>query len=257
MRPLLFFIVSVLMTTSSFSQKKELYYNEKYQRIEKNDFDKRLKSKLFIETVVENDTAKFHKLRFFEFFGVMDSTKNKQLRSQLTSEYPINPNKTWFINYMDTLPDAKKMHKEAGTYYIDTIAKDSVFVPRYRHFKKLDREKYNYHHHVSSTKSFQKYLERWPKKVNSNIEYFYIYVVNKGFPLDFSPKVRMYRDPKNVVRKVFNDGQVPYHDIILFPNGDFYVTTADNWERKVKLLKEKIYTQEKEKWLKQLAKVSL
>lgn len=252
MRFLLFFLVSVMMSISSFSQKKELYYNENYQQIKKKDFDKRLKSELFIETAVENDTAKFFKLRFYEFFGVVDSIKNKQLRSQLISKYPINPYKTWFINYLDTLPDAQKMHQEAGIYYIDTIAKDSLFVPNYRSIKKSTYDKYNYHYHVSSIKSYQKYLERWPKMVNSKIEYFYIYVVNKGFPLEFSPKVRLYQDPKNIVRKVFNDGQVPYHDIILFPDGDFYVTTADNWGRKVKLLKKKKYLEEKKKWLSKL-----
>jgi len=257
MRNLLLFFLFLLIATNSFGQKREIYYSEKYQPIEKKDFEKRLKSKLFIVTLVENDTAKLHKLRFAEFFGSMDSIKHKQLINQLTSKYSIDSNKTWYISYMDSLPDAKKMHQKSGLYYVDTIAKDSIFVPNNRKFKKFDRKKYNYRRHVMSLESFQNYLERWPKKVNSNIEFFYIYIVNKGFPLNFSKKVRLYKDPKSIVRKVFNDGQVPYRVIILYPTGEFYVTSGDNWERRVKLLKEKTFLKEKEKWLKRIAKLDL
>lgn len=90
----LYCIILVLISASSYSQKKEFYYGEKYKSIEKEDFEKRLKSNLFTFTTIENDTAKFQKLRFIEFFGRIDSTKNKQLKSQLTSKYPVNPNKT-------------------------------------------------------------------------------------------------------------------------------------------------------------------
>ena len=251
------FILFVLFFTCSYGQKKEIYYSEKYQLIEKKDFKKRLKSKLFIVTTVENDTAKFHKLRFTEFFGSMDSVKHKQLVSQLTSKYKIDPNRTWYIGYMDSLPNAKKMHKRSGLYYVDTIAKDSIFVPNNRKYKKFDRKNYNYRRHVMSVEGFQNFLERWPKKVNSNIEFFYLYIVNKGFPLNFSKKVRLYKDPKNIVRKVFNDGQVPYRAIILYPTGEFYVTSGDNWERRVRLIKRKVYFKEKEKWLKRVARLEI
>ena len=159
------------------------------------------------------------------------------------------------IYHIDTLPNAEKIHKEAGIYYIDTIAKDSVFGPRYRHYKNLDREKYNYGRHVSSLKSFQKYLKQWRQKINSNIELFFTYNSNKGFPLDFSPKVKLYKDPNNIIGKVFNDGQVKYRHIMLYPNGDFYVTSIHNWEIKLPLLKRSKYLKEKEKWLDRVAKL--
>jgi hypothetical protein len=42
---------------------------------------------------------------------------------------------------------------------------------------------------------------------------------------------------------------------MLFPNGDFYVTSIHNWEIKLPLLKRSEYLKEKEKWLDRVAKL--
>ena len=42
----LYCIILVLISASSYSQKKEFCYGEKYKSIEKEDFEKRLKSNL-------------------------------------------------------------------------------------------------------------------------------------------------------------------------------------------------------------------
>jgi hypothetical protein len=253
--PLLF---CCLWHLSTSGQETEVFYNEKYQKIKKSIFENKLKSKLFFTASWKNDTAKFHKLRYAEFFGKMDSIKHKQLKSQLSSKYNLNPNKRWLIYYIDSLPDVKKMPPKSGFFYIDTIAKDSIFIPRNgRRSKKFDREKYNYRFHVRSLKSYQKGIKRASKKSNSSVECFYLYNFNNGFSIINSKKFRLYKDPNQIVKKVFSDGQISYKAIILDIYGNFYVTSADNGEHQKIMLTEKGYSTYKRKWLKRIEELEL
>ena len=251
LRTFSFLLLAFLFSFQLFGQKKELYYNEKYQPIEKSVFKKKLKSELFQVTSYENDTAKVNKLRYLSFFGTLDSIKNKQLHERLSQLYSLNPNEAWFIHYIPSLPTPRKMPDEEGIMYIDVKAGDSIFVPRRkrRSSKNIDRKKYGYSRQVFTLENYQESLLRWSDKLSSKVTFFHVFGKDNGFPTNFSDEVLLLKDPKNIIRRMFNDGQVPYRVIILHPNGDFFVSIPDLWIRQSKVLNYKSYLKEKKKWL--------
>jgi hypothetical protein len=257
MRTLLFSLTFILLSFNSFSQKKELYYNEKYQRIEKKVFQEKLKSELFRVTSYENDTAKVSKLRYLSFFGTLDSIKNKQLHERLSKLYDLEPTEAWFMHYIPSLPTPSKMPDEDGIIHIDVKAGDSIFVPRKgrkrRAAKNFDQKKYSQKRHVFTLESYQESLTTWSNKWRSKVTFFHIYGKDNGFPTNFSDEVLLLKDPKNIIRRMFNDGLVPYRVIILHPNGDFFVSGSDLWIPQSKAINYDSYLREKRKWLKRIS----
>lgn len=249
----LLLLMFYMCTLQSSAQKKENYFNEKMELVSKEEFDRRFKSNLFVKAEWINGDSHNYKLRFIGFFGELDSIKNHQLRQFLSDRIDIDKNKLWQISYFDTLPNTKQMREQSAFVYVDTLNQDTIYsIKRISWSDKrydLDRLKMTGYVHGFDdfTRLFTKKKKHRTRKKNS----FWLYDYNKEFPLNRIKKLNVFKDPKGIVRRLFNDGQIPYKLIILYPDGKFYVTSHDNPYR-ADLTKRKIYDKVKLKWLESL-----
>ena len=70
------------------------------------------------------------------------------------------------------------------------------------------QKKDSYSSHVMSVESSQNYLEKWLKKVNSNIEFFYLYIAARAFHMtqikcDFTKTKECGRKEKSLIMGMF------------------------------------------------------
>lgn len=223
------FIAFFLFLFVSYSQNKEIYYiDEASKSIDFSDYKKRLKSKMFFENIIENDSAIFKKLRFKEFYGKIDATQKTQVNSLFSKLYAIDSTKTWLIHYQDTLPDIKIEQKRLKTVHLDSMR------PR--------KGLFNYEDDV---KLIEKELAFYGKM--ENIILLHFFNTNNGYPIDNEGK-EWYYDYSSILRKFFNVRLEPFYMCVIHPSGDFYVTplvvTFPNQEKildpvKFKKMKEK------------------
>ena len=242
---LIFFFISIY----SFSQKKKIIYlDEDINQISSNKFKQKIKSKLFDTAIVSNDTAIFYKLRFIEYFGTIPEVKKKQLNNYLLKSNEIDTKKVIVINYIDSIPNEKKMPKISMAYTLDSIGditKKPISLKKFhRQKKRINSKKY-----IAVYNKYD-YIQKLENKSShyKNIQYLNYYKNNKGFPVKTLRKNNYYKDYKLVIHNMFNDGLMVYSTIILFPNGEFYTGKFDFGNT---YHKKKIYDKAKKKWLKQ------
>ncbi|CAL2107187.1 conserved hypothetical protein [Tenacibaculum sp. 190524A02b] len=257
----LVFILILVLHTYTYAQKtKTIYVDENYKEIRKYKFVKKLASFLYeVVTINKQDTV-YKKLRYFEYFGKLNNIKIRQLQQLYAKRYSIDSTKTWLIHYLDTLPNKKKMPKASGILFYTPKTKDSLFIsddnqkPQETYFKNYAKHKHleSYTDYIIKLRKEFRQAKSFDKK-NAMLLHFYNY--NKGMPINELKSYAYFKDINKVLKKSFNDMLFKYQIILIYPNGEYYVSTA--FERKKehqKLLNKEYYNKRKRKWKQALAK---
>lgn len=244
---LLLIIVNSMTVTS---QKKEIYFNEKMDIINKSDFEKRFQSKLFNVTEWEDKKSKNFKLRFIEYYGKIDSVRNNQLRQILSENIDLDKNKLWQISYFDTLPNTKLMRDQSVFVYIDSLKQDTIYSQKRISWSnnRYDLDKLTLKGYIHGFNDFTRLFTKKNKHRSRKKDSFWLFNYDNKFPLHRIKKPNIFKDPRSILRRLFNDGQIPYELILLYPDGKFYVTSQDNSHFK-DLSNIKTYETEKSIWL--------
>lgn len=226
------FIVAILfiLTFHSYAQhKKIIYVDEAYIPIDAEEFLRKEKSNLFLVATVKSDTAIYKKLRYKEYFGKIDTVTKSQLNKFFHARFSIDSTKTWLIHYRDTMPNPKLMPEESGIVYTDSTK--------------------SRHRHVSSLKDDQAIIPKELKKYTKfkNLELLHFFNVTNGYPIK-TEEYEWYQDTALLLKKIFSDGMIAYTNLVIHPNGEFYVTAVGKKDRDLnRVLVYKTYKKEKEK----------
>jgi hypothetical protein len=249
-----YFIISLLTLSviTGYSQKrKTIYVNENFTEIIFSEYKKGLKSGLFTATEIVNDTAIFLKLRYAEYFGTLSPQKKKQINSLFNKRFKVDTIKTWLIHYIDTLPNKKEMPKVSGVIVYDSLNKVKGIFSSKKKFRSNFRINSKYKHkHVSSYTDYLKKIKNERKKVNKKVDFLHIYDFNKGTPSNTLEEYNYYKDNVSVFKRIFSDGVLNYKTIIVYPNGDFYLTHYNNIMKEKKLLRNNFFKRRRKEWLK-------
>ena len=248
MKNIILFIFFFISTYSFSQNKKSIYIDEDLNQIDSKEFYKKTKSKLFDTAMVSNDTAIFYKLRFKEYFGTLSKIKKKQLNIYLLKNN-IDIKKVIVINYIDSIPNEKKMPKQSTAFVLDSLGD---ITKEYISLKKFLRKKKKFETYKRYVAVYNKpdYITQLEKKHThyKNTQYINYYKTNKGFPESILKKNKYFKDNKQIIHNMFNDGLMVYSTIIIFSNGDFYTGKFDYGNT---YHKKKRYDRAKKKWLKQ------
>ncbi|RSC94029.1 hypothetical protein [Tenacibaculum singaporense] len=243
----------------SFSQhKKIIYVDENYKTIDFITYSKKLDSKLFDIAIASNDTATFKKLRFSEFYGNLNSKVKNQFKKIINKRYKIDTTNIWLIHYIDTIPNIKKMPKESGIEFLDSLNNPTGIFLNNKEFKKKKSHPFKRHKHITSSKDYINRIKQERKRVNKKVNLIHFYNFNKGFPIKTLNSLGYYKDYNNLVSKLFNDKMKMFSVIILYPSGDFYTSKHyyGSSLKEKKLLKTRYFNNQKEKWLNTINKLN-
>ena len=226
MKIILLIILGLFTLVSQSQEKKSIYLDENYETISFNAFSKKLESKLFIVTNVENDTAVIQKLRFINYFGDLGSKKKSQLNKLFHKRFQVDSTKVWLIYYQDTLRNVKKSKR---TSLKPPKHKNKfIIVDEFRNVAPLELEKY--------------------KKLK-NISLLFFYEGIKGNPL-IKQHIRWYKDYNSILKRTFTDGMKMYKYIIVHPNGNFNLSSSvKSFSENRILLELKSFNEMEENWI--------
>lgn len=181
------------------------YVDESNNYISKQDFYNKIKTPIYSGIRFSTDTLVMEKLRFRYFFGNLDEVIKSQLFKLLSKRHGIDTTKSLIIHYSDTLKSSEEFPKQDTIIYLDTLKQR--------------------HRHLSSYKKFiywHKKCIRNHKKYDKYAQVFHFYGTNNGQPLDYK-KIHWYKDYGLVIRKVFSDSYRNFSNIILHPDGSFFL----------------------------------
>ncbi|GAB4157084.1 MAG: hypothetical protein Tsb0033_08450 [Winogradskyella sp.] len=114
-------IFSLVFASYSFTQNKDkvnIYLNEEFQTIEKDEFKKKKKSYLYHERIIKTDSGNLHVLKLREEFGSLKDSALNDLKQGLEKEYNLKLDKTTIIHFRDTLFSYSAIRKFRKPYFI-------------------------------------------------------------------------------------------------------------------------------------------
>jgi len=268
----LLFLLSINLNVSSQS-KEIIYVNENFEKIDFETYTKRLNSKLFLTSLVENDTTVLKKLRFKEYFGNLGKKKS-QLNKLYQRRYSIDSAKIWLIHYIDSLPNVTKMPQKSSMLLIDSEGQE-VLISNSEYSRLYNQQlrkcathdsiiyKGNTvtlggrHNHISSYSDYKKNTlkEISSFKKHKKVSLYHFYNFNKGFPIHEINNFWI-KDENQILKNTFSDGQLQYKFLLIHPNGDFYASHYFKFlSEQNKLLKYKFFKRAERKWLKRVKKL--
>ena len=259
MKKVLLFL-ALLSYLNSFSQHKKIIYADEYfNTISFTNYQKKLSSNLFDIAEIENDTAIIKKLRYASYYGKLKAVTNRQLSKILNKRFNIDTTKTLLIHYINSVPDIKKMPKESGIEFLDSLNNNTgIFLTESKFKTDLKKYSYNKHKHVLSKDDFFKKIKSERKKFSKKIELIHFYKTNNGFPVKKLSPYNYFKDDNNLISRLFSDKTKMYKVILIHPNGEFYVSkfSHGSFLREKKLTKKSFYKKEKKIWKKKLTNLS-
>ncbi len=254
------------VSTAQKKRKKTHYYDANLNEISASKFKRRQKSNLFKTLVFENDTAKVKKLVYLEVFGKLDQKKHHQLKKLYSLRHKIDTTKSWFIHYVDSIPDEKKMPKHSGNAYYTKNGKYLGFIAVGQDeskFREMDKKAYSHRH----LKNYDDYVKKIIREENvfqrsDNAELLHFYAKNYGFSKDFLIKHKYIKDYNLIVKNFFKEAIKQYKVIIIHPNGEFhlsfyetfYYTKEDPEPPKHKLLEKEYFNKIRNLWKRKIKK---
>lgn len=242
--------------------KKIIYVNEHYQPISFVEYQDKLESEIFDNAILKTDSVIYKKLRYRQYFGKIDDRKIKQLTKLLHKKYNLNPNKTWLIHYVDSIPSFSDFTDEELNKLENknSILKDPLISKE--HKNSSVKSFVGHSRCVTSPKITPKqffYISIKEREViDDKIELVHFYNKNERLPVEILNHYNYYQDYNSIIRKIFSDGMQMYKLLILKPNGEFYVARRNVCSARMafKLIqKDKFYEKQKKKWQKELAKL--
>lgn len=241
-------IILIFITNVSFSQEKKIIYvDENFKEISLDQYKNKFKSKLFLEVTVKKDTAIFKKLRFKEYFGRLDHIKKSQLNRLFIKRYVVDTSKIWLIHYKHFLPNIEQMPEESRIIYIDSLNKPTGKILNFKNYSpcnianvKLLRTEL--HKYEISYKEFRLIIPKELKEFKNikNLEFLHFYDKNKGYPVE-KDNYKWLKDHNSILRKSFSDGMFMYRTIVIYPNGEFYLSETPCRINEKKYLRKKTF----------------
>lgn len=184
-------IIIFLISFKGFSQtKSSVFYNEKNEKITKQEFNNSKNYTKNLDLYFENDTLKIGLLIKREKFGILKSNAFKRLKNYLSeiSQVKIDSTKNIVINYLTALPKKAENTKSRSTWNV------------------LDKNYIKKLHKIADINQF------WicsPK--SDNLKYYH------------QNKINWIRDKSNLFSELFFPYEVRYGNYILIkPDGEFY-----------------------------------
>ena len=294
------------------AQKKVVYINAGYKKIDSVTFNNKAQLDLFLVATIENDSVILKKLRYKEYFGTLNPQKKSQINKLFYKLYRIDTSKIWYIHYLYgdsinkiTLPKEKTLlihhnithfeiaeiiepiDKKTGyfkysnksiPYYTDDKTGDKITLVRFRdtlnnqnkqlnvtkmrkkdflaYLKKMNFKKYYHFSEPHNSGRIEEDIndeKKQLKKYKKQIEFLHLSPV-EIVPLTGNGNT-VFVDPHLIIKKIFSDGLSPYKNIIVFPNGDFYVTSFGGYKLpKNNITSPENYQKYKRAWMKKLDK---
>lgn len=249
----------ILICTRSFSQIKDtIYVNDKFVKIDLQGFKSEIKSNLYSINEIDTDSVFYRKLRFKKYYGALSLIKKQELNKFFMSKFKIDTNKVLYIHYLDTLPDISKMYKTSGIIALDSTK---------AYFGKvLTRKEYSDLSHANATSfydlinnkikyviSYDDYKKRIEKEIEEynklkNVKILHFYDLNKGYPEKDVEFQELYKDFNLILKNTFTDGMKVYKSIIIYPNGEFFLSDYTGRHFNKKLLKPKFFKKGYREW---------
>ncbi|MFV0566220.1 MAG: hypothetical protein ACK5NB_10350 [Flavobacteriaceae bacterium] len=216
---------------SVFAQMDTLRVDENNRPISKYNFYKKEKSPLYSGFRFSTDTLIIEKLRYNYFFGKIESPKKEQILKLFSKRHQIDTSKTLVIHYLDTLKSINDYPKRSRTIFYDSLGQEVKHSIKLTHMYsglKVDASKSGEiarHKHILNHKDFFLINKRCVKsyKRKKNVEVLHFFGVNMGHPEAYK-KIKWYKDYGFVLGKIFADKTDNFKNIILRPNGEFYVS---------------------------------
>lgn len=198
----------ILISFNVFSQKKKkVYLSEKFEIITKRYYNKMFNSKLYHSISYDLDTIVYKKLRLNYFFGQLDKDNRGQLFKLLYSRNKIDTTKTLMFHYKDTLKSKKQFPKKDKTVYL----------------------KNGKHKHLVSYETFLRHHSNCKSKYDNyhDVTILHFFSVNNGHPKRVGDLI-WYKDPSNVIKRVFRDGYKSFSVFVVKPDGRFFIRSLNS-----------------------------
>ncbi|MFY0715093.1 hypothetical protein J1D01_15585 [Seonamhaeicola sp. NFXS20] len=209
-----------------FSQVDTLYFDIDDKEIDKVSFKDKLRSKFYGGVRYSTDTLVVQELIPNYVFGKLSPNLKSQLFKMLSSRNNIDTLKTLLIYYKDTLISRNEFPKRDYLIFRDSlgevmgISKKTGWYFDVRPYKKA-----KYHEVKYSYKSFNKIMRFNFKKYKrfKQVEPVFFYGYNKGLDLN-NLKVQWHKDYGHLIKKLFKYKNYWFRQLILKPNGEFFVS---------------------------------
>ncbi|KZS39574.1 hypothetical protein AWE51_07930 [Aquimarina aggregata] len=223
-------IIILLCTVSTKAQyKKKIYLDEFNQQIKFEAYRQKSQSKVFDQVTFNNDTVEVKKLRFRTYFGKLNTEKKEQLNKFFLARHGIDSTKVWLIHHVDTLPNPKQMPKTSKIVYLDSTKRK--------------------HKHVLNLEDYEGIIakERENLKHKKDIALLHFYTNDNQYPVQEHSN-NWYKDESTILKRIFSDGFMRYRVIIVYPNGDFFLSHYYRCNEK-ELLRAKGFKKRKKQWV--------
>lgn len=183
------FFITLLFSISSFSQKKEYFFDEKKNIISENEYENiKNKNFEFLKLTFIGDSAKINIIERREIHGTINNELHKEIISYLNniSDKKSDSTKTIIINYH---PGKDNCNSTADTSYVNNLYLD-----------------------------FKEKIE-----IKKNISQYFIFKSEKGTEF-YSKKIKWYSDND----RIFENNFFPIHYpcgsyLIIYPNGKYFL----------------------------------
>jgi hypothetical protein len=226
----IFFLSLVMCSISMHGQSDTIYLDEKDHYISKDAFYRKMNSSIYYGMRFDMDTIVLEKIRFKYYLGSLPLTLKSQLHKILHKRHQIDTTKTLVIHYIDTLKSAAEFAKRSSIVYRDSL-NNIVKIPNSDSFIDFDKVRtIKKHEHIWSYKEFINQHKKCTKnhqKYEDVASVLHFYNHNNGHP-DEVKNVKWFKDHGSIVKKIFADSYKNFQQIIIYPNGDFYIQAMDS-----------------------------
>lgn len=222
---LFFFLFFFIFSASIYGQLDTIYADENDHYISKDEFHRKVNSSIYYGVRFNTDTLVLQKIRFRYYLGSLPTTVKTQLFKLINKRHQIDTTKTLIIHYIDTLKSVDEFPKRSGVVYRDSL-NNIVEIPNtatFIDFSSIGGIKK--HEHIWNYKKFinqHKKCVKEHQKFNDEANVLHFYNYNNGHP-DIVKNLKWYRDYGSVIKKIFTDSYKNFQQIIIYPNGDFYI----------------------------------
>jgi len=252
-------LIGIITSLRGYSQSKKFIYVDQHGKvISHKEFNKKIKSRLFIARLSKDRTT-YKKLYALGFFGNLNTEKKSQLNKLFHKRFGIDSTKIWMIFYRKTLLNSKKMPLNSGIMVLDSTSQyfgkviTKKIVEDSKINKLLARDYKWVISYVDNEKYFLNKKNRYKKIKNVNILNFYS--IDKGYFIN-QKKMKWLKDYNLITRKLLTNNLGKFDFLILYPDGNFVTYNSHTllYFKEEKLLKFKSFKKFEKKWRKRYKK---
>jgi len=196
-----FVLIFLLVTTFSYGQKKEYFFDEDWKSISRDEFVKRTDYKINLPRVIESDTAVVGKLVLRNVYGTLTPENQIVLRDYLSEISGIvsDTSKIIIVNYYAGITD--------------------------KHDLSFRKSKWNIY-----DKDYLKKLN----EIGGSVHHYWIYNSDKDLVHHHSDRLKWIEDKSKLLQNLFFEFPFSYGSFaIIMPNGNYYVYHGEYGKQKV------------------------